>query len=1578
MLVLFSLLIFSQTVFAADNETIMELVSEDTNISSNEYYFDCEIDYDSGDGSQYNPYNELTTDKIKDNSIIHLQEGTYYVSDSKSLSNVTLIGSNTLKTVIDDFDITVKSSVYLINLTFTSSKFTNNGVLTAENVIFKDTASSVGGVIQAYASSTTNLNNCTFSNNYASDYAGVIYTTNSTLTVTNSLFSGNYASNYAGAIYSEAYSNIVINNTQFIGNYATSEVSGAIYIKKSDLTANNITIADSSALFGGAIVSLQSNVILNKFKATNNIAKYNGGAILAMYGKLNIYDSVFNNNTAENGGALFIDNVYDFNVFNTQFINNNADNTAGAVYMVIDEEYRPDSLYDNSFNNVFTNNNAAIENDVYELDFSKIFIGDGNYILIKSNDTTQELPSSYDLRTLGQVTSVKSQGSGGNCWAFSSLGALESCILKATGLNLDLSEENMKNLMSLYSTYGWSMEANKGGYDDMGIGYLTSWLGPVNESDDVYSYSSEFSPVLNSIIHVQNILFLTRTSYTDNDAIKTAIMKYGGVSTSVKFGGSSAYMKDGYNYYYNGNASADHAVVIIGWDDNYSKDNFKYTPPGDGAWIIKNSWGSGFNTGDKGYYYVSYYDTRLAPINKTKAIYTFVFNDTIKYDKNYQYDIPGKSDYFFNTTSTVWYKNIFKATDNEFLTAVSTYFEKQTTWDLSVYVNNVLKLTQSGKSQASYSTIELNEFIPLKINDTFEVIFKITVDGDAGVPISEFISFNHMFYSENMSFISYDGKKWVDFYDLSGSYTGHSYLSQVACIKAFTILNPVNTTIDFNISQKGSYVNITATVYNQYGFLVDHGTVTFTIDGKNYDVDVIGGIAKYLNAPFVKGINEYYAQFKRTGFNSTLQTLYYGVPALDTSITLTYSDLGVNPVEIKAVILDENNSPVKSGEVIFNVEGKNYTVSVNNGTAVLNHQFEKAGITTVTAYYDDEFCYNYSNISKTININLTTTKVNIEFNGNYNPLIITATVLDSNGNTVTSGNVTFVVENEEYERVLENGKASFEYIYSTIGWKSITVKYNDLHRYASSQNTKSVTLHYVPTYITINVRDNHNPSVITAYVKDYKGENVSEGTVKFTMDGDSYDVELNDGVAQINHTFSNDGVNSIYASYSGSQIYSSVSNTTSANISKIMLNISININQHLNNLTVYVNTSIPIDDHFELYCNGSHYITKSENGIVVFKISNLDIGTYNVSSKIKSYIYDSENVTATVYIDNFKSEILSDDSTIYFDEKITYQSKLVNSYSEAIVNEEVQLNINGEVYNATTDEKGIVEFNFNLNPGIYNAVISFEGNHFYLPSNNTSKITVKTTINDKSQVYTYNSNYIATLTDSNGKALANKEATISVNGKTYSVYTDANGKLSYNLKLTPATYSISVSNLVTGEVLTKKVKIVKRINSNKDMTVYYGDGKSYTVRVLDDYGNPLKNVKVTFKINSKTYTRTTNSNGYASLKIALNPNKYTITATYKGFTVKNKITVKSTIITKNLSVKKGKTFKFTAKLLNSKGKILKNKKITIKFKGVTYKVKTNSKGIATLKISKISKVGKYTIKTIYGKLTIQNKITVKK
>ncbi|WP_458403474.1 right-handed parallel beta-helix repeat-containing protein [Methanobrevibacter sp.] len=165
---------------------------------------------------------------------------------------------------------------------------------------------------------------------------------------------------------------------------------------------------------------------------------------------------------------------------------------------------------------------------------------------------------------------------------------------------------------------------------------------------------------------------------------------------------------------------------------------------------------------------------------------------------------------------------------------------------------------------------------------------------------------------------------------------------------------------------------------------------------------------------------------------------------------------------------------------------------------------------------------------------------------------------------------------------------------------------------------------------------------------------------------------------------------------------------------------------------------------------------------------------------------------------------------------------------------------------------------------------------------------------------------------------------------------------------------------------------------SKDLSKYYKQAKEFTVRVYEKSGKLAINKKVKFKIGKKTYYRTTNSKGYATLKISFKPGKYTISVQYGEVTLKNKITVKTTLITKNVIKKFKKSGKFTVKVLKSNGKKYAKKVVKIKFKGKIYKIKTNKNGVATFNIPKNLKVGKYTIKTICNGLTNSNRITVKR
>ncbi len=341
------------------------------------------------------------------------------------------------------------------------------------------------------------------------------------------------------------------------------------------------------------------------------------------------------------------------------------------------------------------------------------------------------VPGSYDLRTTGKLTAVRDQGTCGSCWTFGTMASLESGLLIAE--TRDLSENNLKN------TSGFDQGACAGGNYIMSTAYLSRWSGPINEADDPYNAVSSSSPSgLTVQKHMQEVLFIPdRTGPTDNTNIKQAIMTYGAVATSMFMSSSSVTYYKAANYAYYDNTtetSNNHGVTIVGWNDSYSSSKFAITPPGNGAFIVKNSWGAGW--GESGYFYVSYYDMNFG---KTSV----VFNDaepTANYRGMYQYDPLGMSSaYGTGSTDTEWMANVFTAQANAKVTAAGFYaLAPSTTYIVYVYTN-VASLPTSGTltggstsgtiASAGYHTITLSTPVAITAGQKFSVVVRLTTPG---------------------------------------------------------------------------------------------------------------------------------------------------------------------------------------------------------------------------------------------------------------------------------------------------------------------------------------------------------------------------------------------------------------------------------------------------------------------------------------------------------------------------------------------------------------------------------------------------------------------------------------------------------------------------------------------------------------------------------------------------------------------------------------------------------------------------------------------------------------------------------
>lgn len=250
-----------------------------------------------------------------------------------------------------------------------------------------------------------------------------------------------------------------------------------------------------------------------------------------------------------------------------------------------------------------------------------------------SVENASNLPSKYDPRDNHMVTSIKDQGMTGLCWDYATIATVESSLIRQgyADSNIDLSELHLayfifreKNLTTSFTTFC-----------NMGYGEASSYflkdIGPVAEQMVPMQDISD-SIVLDEQLHYAHIepAFLEKIGCAGNDidGIKQLIMTYGGVYASAYWYENQAYYKEvagdsSYHFPYNV-SSTNHGVELVGWDDNYSGNNFT-NPTEDGAWLVKNSWGQhGYHTATgSGYYWIPYSEYSLS----MGKVFAYVFGN---------------------------------------------------------------------------------------------------------------------------------------------------------------------------------------------------------------------------------------------------------------------------------------------------------------------------------------------------------------------------------------------------------------------------------------------------------------------------------------------------------------------------------------------------------------------------------------------------------------------------------------------------------------------------------------------------------------------------------------------------------------------------------------------------------------------------------------------------------------------------------------------------------------------------------------------------------------------------------------
>ncbi len=423
---------------------------------------------------------------------------------------------------------------------------------------------------------------------------------------------------------------------------------------------------------------------------------------------------------------------------------------------------------------------------------------------LSSADNTQdytEIPSSFDMRDIG-ISEVRNQMNLGLCWTFAACESLESYLF-ASGmeeLNTELSEALLAyftfNISTdpLGGTEGDSVTVypnvfTRGGDDYFTAFTLAKWSGLTSEETQgmLYSDITQYTTFSSDLTYSDQIAYLKGMEIlnitTDTDKIKERLIEGYAATCSFYMDPDLIYEVSGSDdrSYYCGNVnSANHEVTLVGWDDNYSASNFKETPAGDGAWLIKNSWGTGGLIGD-GYMWISYYD-----VNFSNYVTFFQTVSTDTYDRNYQYDGGMSINSDITAASGSMMSNVFTAQEFEDLKAIAMpwYMDKSMNYTISIYTDlidssdptsGVLESVTKGSVDGyGYYVIDLSQSVYLKDGETFSVV--VCLESQDGSDVSIGVDTDETGYNddgtldyicdttalEGQSFIYTEEDGWVD------------------------------------------------------------------------------------------------------------------------------------------------------------------------------------------------------------------------------------------------------------------------------------------------------------------------------------------------------------------------------------------------------------------------------------------------------------------------------------------------------------------------------------------------------------------------------------------------------------------------------------------------------------------------------------------------------------------------------------------------------------------------------------------------------------------------------------------------
>ena len=804
-------------------------------------------------------------------------------------------------------------------------------------------------------------------------------------------------------------------------------------------------------------------------------------------------------------------------------------------------------------------------------------------------------------------------------------------------------------------------------------------------------------------------------------------------------------------------------------------------------------------------------------------------------------------------------------------------------------------------------------------------------------------------------------------------YTGVEVAENVNVAKAQPVLGVVIADVDYG---NGFVIEATLTGVNSAPL---NGNVIVTVAGKEYPVKVTDGKGIATGDKLAAGTYAFAAAWAgNDNYNIVTENGDFKVNKIDSSVAVNVNNIKVG----EELTVTVNVPSDATGDVTVSVDGKEYNVAIENGKAVKTIADLKANDYTVTVKYSGDNNYNAAVAASSF----TVSKVDSTMDVTVNDIVFGGDlIVDAVLPVDATGEVVITVNGVDYHVSIENGKATGTISGLAAGDYPVTVKYVGDDKYTGVEVAENVNVAKAQPVLGVVIADVDygNGFVIEATLTGVNNAPLS-GNVIVTVAGKEYIVEVTDGKGIFTGDKLAAGTYGFAAAWAGNDNYNAVAENGDFKVNKIDSTVAVNADDIKvgENVTVTVNVPTDATGDVIIIVDGVDYTVAIENGKAVKTIADLKANDYTVTVKYSG----DNNYNANQNTTEFTVSKISD-----YNMNITVPEfkEGVNSTINVVLPKDatgtVTVEIGGKNYTANVTDGVANVIIPGLGVGDYNITTTYSGDAKYDLMTKKGNITVipnvdvNLDVDDVVMVYHDGTRLVAKLTDYQGKPIVNATIYFNINGVNYARTTDANGTASIALNLESGAYPVIVAYNGSASYSKISKNITVTINPSiiaDDLVKMYKNDTKFSAKFLGSDGKVLANTTVKFNINGVLYTRTTNNDGVGSLAINLRPGEYVLTA-YNPVTGEQQgfnITVKSLIVTQDLTKYYMNASSFQATIYDKNGSLAVGKNVTFNINGVFYTRTADENGVVSLAIN--LRPGEYIITTIYEELDIGNNVVV--